>query len=63
MSEGVQSVHYGTDSIHYTVRRSTGRHSSVRIHVHPDGVVEVEAPEEADSNQVREAVRAVRNGL
>lgn len=58
MSEGVQSVHYGTDSIHYTVRRSTGRHSSVRIHVHPDGVVEVEAPEEANSNQVREAVRA-----
>lgn len=30
----------------------------MRIHVHPDGLVEVEAPEEANSHAVREAVRA-----
>ncbi|WP_022657353.1 M48 family metallopeptidase [Desulfovibrio desulfuricans] len=58
MNEAVQTVHYGADSIHYVIRRHAGRHSRVRIHVHPDGLVEVEAPEEADSHAIREAVRA-----
>ena len=54
----MQTVHYGADSIHYVIRRHPGRHARVRIHVHPDGLVEVEAPEEANSHAVREAVRA-----
>lgn len=58
MNEAMQTVHYGADSIHYVIRRHSGRHTRVRIHVHPDGLVEVEAPEEADSHAVREAVRA-----
>lgn len=58
MNEALQTVHYGEDSIHYVIRRHSGRHTRVRIHVLPDGLVEVEAPEEADSHAVREAVRA-----
>ena len=34
-----------------------GNLARVRIHVHPDGLLEVEAPEEADSHAIREAVR------
>lgn len=58
MNGAMQTVHYGAHSIHYVIRRHSGRHTRVRIHVHPDGLVEVEAPEEADSHAVREAVRA-----
>lgn len=53
-----QAIRYGDDIIHYVVRRLAGRHKSVRIHVNPNGFVEVEAPEEADARTVREAVRA-----
>ena len=58
MNGAMQTVNYGAHGIHYVIRRHAGRHARVRIHVHPDGLVEVEAPEEADSHAVREAVRA-----
>lgn len=53
-----QTIRYGDEVIKYTVRRLDGRHKSVRIHVNPNGFVEVEAPEEADAKSVRDAVRA-----
>lgn len=50
-------LHYGGEAIPYTVRIATGRRERVRIHVHPDGTVEVEAPEEATAEDIGKAVQ------
>ncbi|MDL2316090.1 M48 family metallopeptidase [Desulfovibrio sp. OttesenSCG-928-A18] len=52
-----QTIRYGDADIRYAVRRTPGRDKSIRIHVNPNGVVEVEAPEEANLQSIREAVR------
>lgn len=56
--QSLQSFHYGDDRISYAVRRVAERRMRVRIHVYPNGFVEVEAPEVADIQAVREVVRS-----
>lgn len=50
-------LHYGDEVIPYTVKVTTGRRERVRIHVHHDGAVEVEAPEEATAEEIGKAVQ------
>ncbi|MBY3492562.1 MULTISPECIES: M48 family metallopeptidase [Rhizobium] len=50
-------LHYGGEVIPYTVKVTTGRRERVRIHVHHDGTVEVEAPEEATAEEIGKAVQ------
>lgn len=38
------TIAYGDDTIQFRITRNPALRSKVRIHVHPDGVVEVEAP-------------------
>lgn len=48
---------YGDDRIAYQVRRKAGRSGKIAIHVEEDGSVIVDAPEDAEDNRIREAVR------
>ncbi|QND21165.1 M48 family metallopeptidase [Rhizobium leguminosarum bv. viciae] len=50
-------LHYGGEVIPYTVRIGTARRERIRIHVHHDGSVEVEAPEDATADDIGEAVQ------
>lgn len=52
-----QFLRYGDELIPYIVRVRPGRHHRVRIHVHSDGTVEVEAPEDATEADIGEAVQ------
>lgn len=49
-------VRYGDETIRYTVRVNPRRSERVAIHVHHDGVVEVEAPENVTEAAIRQAV-------
>ncbi len=51
------SIAYGDDSLDYTVSHNPRLSSKVRIHVHPDGVIEVEAPPDRSSTEVQRAVQ------
>ena len=51
-------LRYGEERIPYTVIPVTGKRTTIRIHVSPAGLVEVEAPELAEEQSVRNAVRA-----
>jgi predicted metal-dependent hydrolase len=50
------SVHYGDQTIRYAVRINPNRSERIAIHVHHDGAVEVEAPENAGEAVIRKAV-------
>lgn len=50
------TVRYGDQTIEYSVRVNPRRRERVAIHVHPDGAVEVEAPEETSEEAIRTAV-------
>ena len=53
-----QSIVYGDDKIDFQVCYLPERtKKKVAIHVHPDGSVQVDAPQEAENGEVREAVR------
>jgi len=51
------SLSYGDRPIDYFVNESPNLSSKLRIHVHPNGVVEVEAPAEACQDRISAAVR------
>lgn len=53
-----QILQYGEENIVYTVSPVTGQHTRIRIHVNPAGTVDVEAPESAERQAIRKAVRA-----
>lgn len=48
---------YGSDEVTYSVIANSRLATRVRIHVHADGTVEVEAPPRLDSDQVQRAVQ------
>lgn len=50
----VKVVKYGTSSIHYRVKR--GERRTIAIEVHPDGVVQVVAPSDANENLIHSKV-------
>lgn len=50
------SVRYGEETIAYSVRVNPRRSERVAIHVYPDGIVEVEVPEDASEEAIRKAV-------
>lgn len=52
-----QSIAYGDASFDYTVSHNPRLSSKVRIHVHPDGVIEVEAPPGQSGREVQSAVQ------
>lgn len=47
---------YGDEVIEYEVFHSAKRQKKIAIHVHPDASVQVDAPEDQDSNVIRQAV-------
>ncbi len=52
------SFHYGSEIVHFAVRRQTRRRSnSIIIHVEPEGTVVVDAPVEASRAAILAAVR------
>ena len=51
------NLSYGNRSIGYIVVESPILTSKVRIHVHPNGVVEVEVPPESDKDEISAAVQ------
>ena len=51
-----QRVKYGDQYIDYQVSYSTTRKHRVAIHVHPEGMVEVEAPRDATAQKIKQAV-------
>lgn len=50
------ALRYGDEKIEYMVVRNARLTSKVRIHVHPDGAVEVEAPEGRSSQDIARAI-------
>lgn len=57
LSEGRANVlRYGGETIPYAVRMNPRRKERVKIHVHSDGAVEVEAPEDATPEAIAKAV-------
>lgn len=55
--QGEWYLHYGDAEIAYSVTVNPKRRGRVRIHVHPDGEVEVEAPESADRKAIQRAIQ------
>lgn len=53
----MQTLTYGDEHIRYQVCHVPGRKAKVAIHVHPDGSVQVDAPQDADLVQIKEAVQ------
>lgn len=53
--EGV--LNYGEEMIRYTVARNPNLSSKVRIHVHPNGLIEAEAPSDAPPAEIKQALR------
>ncbi|WP_019868154.1 M48 family metallopeptidase [Methylovulum miyakonense] len=51
-----QTIRYGSEEIHYQVTFLTRKTSKIVIHIHPDGRVQVDAPEDADLQQIKQAV-------
>lgn len=54
---GPQTLKYGDNSIPYEVSIRPGLAGKIAIHVHPDGTVEVDAPEKTTAAAIRTAVR------
>ena len=52
-----ETLHYGARSTVYRVAETTRLRSKIRIHVHPDGVVEVQAPRGAEVLHIKAAVQ------
>ena len=50
-------LQYGNEGICYRVNRVVTRKQKVAIHVYPDGTVQVDAPADADSAKIADAVR------
>jgi len=48
---------YGNQSIDYSIVTSNTLEKRVRIHVYPNGLVEVETPQSSTAHEVRQAVR------
>ncbi|MBB6262223.1 hypothetical protein FHS77_002795 [Paenochrobactrum gallinarii] len=57
MAHSEHFLRYGEVVIPYKIKPSAGRSESVRIHVHPDGIVEVEVPESASQADISKAVQ------
>jgi predicted metal-dependent hydrolase len=55
--QGEWCLRYGEEEIAYSVTVNPKRRGRVGIHVHPDGEVEVEAPESADPKAIQKAVQ------
>ncbi len=56
MSE-LETLHYGARSTVYRVAETTRLRSKIRIHVHPAGIVEVQAPRGTESKRIKAAVQ------
>jgi predicted metal-dependent hydrolase len=54
---GPQTLHYGHTAIPYKVSIRAEVTGKVAIHVHPDGTVQVDAPQNASPEKIRAAVR------
>jgi predicted metal-dependent hydrolase len=54
---GPQTLRYGDSAIPYKVSRRQEVSGNIAIHVHSDGTVEVDAPEDASPKHIRAAVR------
>jgi len=52
----LSTLRYGDENIAYAVRVNSARRERIAIHVHPDGAVEVEAPEDASEEAILKAV-------
>jgi len=50
------AIPYGDQKINYEVMTNGTLHTKIRIHVHPNARVEVEAPSDASPRQIKEAV-------
>lgn len=50
------AIRYGDEKIEYAIVRNSRLNTKVRIHVHPNGVVEVEAPESRSPQEIASAV-------
>lgn len=57
MGQFERFLHYGGEAIPYTVKIGARRPERVRIHVHPNGSVEVEAPADATADEIGKAVQ------
>lgn len=55
--QGDRLLRYGDEEIAYTVTVNPRRRGRVGIHVHPNGTVEVEAPEAAEPGAIQKAVQ------
>ena len=51
-----QSICYDAEEIHYQVTFLARRSTKIAIHIHPDGLVQVDAPEGAELPQIKQAV-------
>lgn len=51
-----QSIRYGSEEIYYQVNFSARKSTKIAIHIHPDGIVQVDAPEGAELPQIKQAV-------
>lgn len=52
-----QSIRYGTEEISYQVTFLADRTTKIAIHIHPDGVVQVDAPLGAEPSKIKQAVQ------
>lgn len=52
-----QCLQYGNEEICYQVNRVVSRKQKIAIHVYPDGKVQIDAPVDADSARISDAVR------
>ncbi|ADM09233.1 hypothetical protein PB2503_05812 [Parvularcula bermudensis HTCC2503] len=50
-------LHYGDETLRYTVARNPNLSTKVRIHVHPNGLIEAEAPSDAPPAEIKIALR------
>ena len=61
------AIHYGKEQINYSVVKVPHRNSKIHIHVHPNGSVQVDAPEHASQQTIKQAVykraRWIHNNL
>jgi predicted metal-dependent hydrolase len=51
-----QLIHYGDETYAYALHVRSNLKGKIRIHVHPDGLIQVEAPETAGMSKINTAV-------
>lgn len=52
-----QSIHYGDEEINYQVTFLTSKTTKIAIHIHPNGVVQVDAPAGVELPKIKHAVQ------